>query len=297
MSIPLGQYHLASAPGTGPRDRRSGRKGSGMRGGGERWLGPGETARRFGVSIKALRVYEREHLVEPHRAESGWRLFGPAQLARLHQIIVLRDLGLPLKAIGKLLGARSGLREVLALQRESLEAQHTKISRALDLIAAAERRLDQGDDLSVDDLATLTRGTVVQPSIPMSEFRDRLEALIAERDPSGQTRLAIAKLKDDLRSANLVDALGAELQQIVAEAGRLRANGDVESDAAIELARRWRAFLASVPRPPDRDRKVIRGAYEAAITEAEARPALPPFDPATLEFLKDLMKRTTDRGS
>ncbi len=64
----------------------------------EQWFGPGETARRLGVTTKALGVYEREGLVVPRGAESQWRLYGPAQISRLHQIIVLRDLGLPLKS-------------------------------------------------------------------------------------------------------------------------------------------------------------------------------------------------------
>src|SRR5215468_6550262 len=98
-----------------------------MTGGGKpHWFGPGETARRLGVTIKALRVYEREGLVIPHRAESGWRLYGPAQIARLHQIVVLRDLGLSLKSIRKLVGNRSRLRDVLRLQREALAAQQDK---------------------------------------------------------------------------------------------------------------------------------------------------------------------------
>jgi len=56
----------------------------------EQWLGPGEMARRLGVTPKALRVYEREGLVAAGRTEAGWRVYGPAQAARLHQIIVVR---------------------------------------------------------------------------------------------------------------------------------------------------------------------------------------------------------------
>ncbi|HEX4159801.1 MAG TPA: MerR family transcriptional regulator [Rhizomicrobium sp.] len=99
----------------------------------EQWFGPGETARRLGVTTKALRVYERQGLVVPRRAQSRWRLYGPAQIARLHQIIVLRDLGLPLKAIRTLIGSQPRLAEVLRLQRESLKAQQDRIGRALAL--------------------------------------------------------------------------------------------------------------------------------------------------------------------
>ena len=85
----------------------------------EQWFGPGETARRLGVTTKALRVYEREKLVLPRRAESGWRLYGPAQIARLHQIIVLLAISsLSLNAIKTLIGSHSRLRMSCRLQRE-----------------------------------------------------------------------------------------------------------------------------------------------------------------------------------
>jgi hypothetical protein len=40
----------------------------------EQWLGPGEMARRLGVTPKALRVYERDVLVTAARTEAGWRV-------------------------------------------------------------------------------------------------------------------------------------------------------------------------------------------------------------------------------
>jgi DNA-binding transcriptional MerR regulator len=89
----------------------------------EQWFGPGETARRLGVTTKALRVYEREGLVVPRRAESGWRLYGPAQIARLHQIIVLRDLGLSLRSIKTLIGSQSRLRRQFR-SRQSIRSAH-----------------------------------------------------------------------------------------------------------------------------------------------------------------------------
>jgi DNA-binding transcriptional MerR regulator len=165
----------------------------------EQWLGPGETARRLGVTTKTLRVYERERLVTPHRSASVWRLYGPTQIARLHQIIVLRNLGLSLDSIGKLVGRHSRLRDVLRLQRESLELQHDKIRRAIELIEIAQRRIDEGQNLSLDDLAILTKETVVQQ--PTNEkFVAKLEALIAEKDPTGEASRAFAEMTTDART-------------------------------------------------------------------------------------------------
>ena len=72
-------------------------------------LSPTEVARRFGVSIKALRLYERRGLLKPLRSEAGWRTYGPDQIARLHQILALKGLGLSLASIGQLLASADTL--------------------------------------------------------------------------------------------------------------------------------------------------------------------------------------------
>ncbi len=64
-----------------------------------RHLSPTETSERFGVSIKALRLYEQRGLLTPLRSQAGWRTYGPAQIARLHQILALKRFGLPLARI------------------------------------------------------------------------------------------------------------------------------------------------------------------------------------------------------
>jgi hypothetical protein len=41
-----------------------------------------EAAKRLGVSIKALRLYEQQGLVTPGRTATGYRIFGPVQMDR-----------------------------------------------------------------------------------------------------------------------------------------------------------------------------------------------------------------------
>jgi DNA-binding transcriptional MerR regulator len=64
-------------------------------------LSSAEIAKRFGISIKALRLYEQHGLLKPSRAANGntsaaWRAYGANQVTRLHQILVLKRLGLSL---------------------------------------------------------------------------------------------------------------------------------------------------------------------------------------------------------
>jgi DNA-binding transcriptional MerR regulator len=261
-------------------------------GGREQWFGPGETARRLGVTIKALRVYEREGLVTPQRAQSGWRIYGPNQMVRLHHIIVLRDLGLPLDAIRKLLGSRSHLPEVLGLQRESLMAQRVKVDRALILIEAAQRRLKEGCNISLDDLATLTRETVMQQPTLIKEFETRFKALVAERDPTGSASKILENLKDGSGQA-----LYAEIAGVLSEARPLLEAGEYNSEVAEKIVLRFLDKTANIKRLPEADRNVIRGAYEAVVSETGVRPKPPmPLDAEALTFIREVAKGMRERG-
>src|SRR5262249_21487447 len=122
-------------------------------------LSPTETARRFGVTIKALRLYERRGLLKPLRSTAGWRTYGPDQVTRLHQILALKRLGLSLASIGQLLASADTLAAVLALQDQALIQESRRITRALALIRAARDKLRSGQTLSIDDLATLSKET------------------------------------------------------------------------------------------------------------------------------------------
>ena len=75
----------------------------------ERFFSPGETARRLGVGVRALRLYERKGLVAPARTEAGWRVYGPGEIERLRQVLALKSLGLSLARITELLAGRPSL--------------------------------------------------------------------------------------------------------------------------------------------------------------------------------------------
>lgn len=86
----------------------------------EHFLSPSETARRLGVGVRALRLYERRGLVCPGRTHAGWRVYGPNEIERLHQVLTLKSLGLSLARITQLLGGRvtAWLRRREGLERE-----------------------------------------------------------------------------------------------------------------------------------------------------------------------------------
>ena len=98
-----------------------------------------------GVTVKALRHYDRLGLLRPVRNEAGYRLYQLADLARLQQIVALKSLGLPLKQIRPLLD-----REPLPLvstfrqQRAVLEEKRQLIERAIHALSEAVTALSSG---------------------------------------------------------------------------------------------------------------------------------------------------------
>lgn len=131
-----------------------------------RFFSPAETAKRLKVSTKALRLYETLGLVNPLRTGAGWRTYGPDQMVRLHQVLALKSLGVPLRRVGDLLGDQlADLDTVLLLQEAAVRARMGDDARRLELLVAVRRRLAGGETLSVDDLIHLTRETVMTDPI------------------------------------------------------------------------------------------------------------------------------------
>ena len=97
--------------------------------------------------MRALRVYERHGLVRPARTAAGWRVYGPAELSRLHQVTALKRVGLKLVQIEKLVrGNAASLDRLLALQEDELLHRKRQTDRALALVRKARKHIAEGNN-------------------------------------------------------------------------------------------------------------------------------------------------------
>lgn len=192
-------------------------------------------ARRFGVSVKALRVYEREGLLKPARTVAGWRIYRQAELERLSAILALKQLGLPLKRIGELLRGSGDLAAALALQEAALEDARSEAETALALVRAARAKLADRRSLSPDELGKLVRSTAV------SEFKwnDKMEA-IAQRH---YTQEQLRELRARPFTAEDQARVSAAWEKVFADIEALGPNADPGSDAALDIGRRARVLI------------------------------------------------------
>ena len=248
-----------------------------------RFLSPSETARRLGVSVKALRVYEGLGLVEPHRTETGWRAYGPEQVARL---------GLPLRAIGELLASRlKALDAVLEVQEQALRRSKTEAERGLRLLAAARRRLARGETLSVDDLSQLTRETTMTENrMDPEEYKRVFEPLSAKHfTPEDEARW---------REREIAEGEGGQeaWASIIAEGKGLLAKGLAPSSTeAMDLAVRWMALLHRFSGgDPDVHAK-IEAMWKEAFQDQTFRERSP-MSPELMEFVGQAMRSAYAAG-
>ncbi|GAA0230572.1 MerR family transcriptional regulator [Saccharothrix mutabilis subsp. mutabilis] len=83
----------------------------------------GDLARRSGLSVKAVRFYADRGMVPPtHRGPTGHRRFDHAAAARLDLVRTLRDLGVDLATIQRVLDRETTVAEVAAAHADALDA-------------------------------------------------------------------------------------------------------------------------------------------------------------------------------
>lgn len=62
----------------------------------------GEVAELLKITVRTIRYYEEEELLEPHRTNGGTRLYSSQHLARLKAILHLAENGFPLEVIRRI---------------------------------------------------------------------------------------------------------------------------------------------------------------------------------------------------
>ena len=102
----------------------------------------GELSRRTGISVRMLRYYEEEGLLQPPRRESGYRDYGPTEEKLARRIRMFSDAGLKLDAIRILLPCVLNDRPELEFCDEVRATLTREISGVEERIACLEASRD-----------------------------------------------------------------------------------------------------------------------------------------------------------
>lgn len=134
----------------------------------------GELAKLSGVSVRKIRFYSDRHLLpERLRTSSNYRIYSDADVARLDLIRALRQAGIGLEAIGKLLARRLPLRQVLEMRLQTLEAEIVAQRRIAATLRAALRTPDP-TEADLRRLWTMTHLSQTQFRAAIEQFYDKV---------------------------------------------------------------------------------------------------------------------------
>jgi DNA-binding transcriptional MerR regulator len=105
----------------------------------------GELSRLTGVTVRTLHHYDAIGLVRPsQRTPAGYRLYDDPDVLRLQQVLVLRELGVPLDEIGAAIDQATDREALLRKHRAALIDKRGRIDAMVTAVDAALRVLEKG---------------------------------------------------------------------------------------------------------------------------------------------------------
>jgi MerR family transcriptional regulator, thiopeptide resistance regulator len=193
-----------------------------------------------GVTVRTLHLYDRLGLLKPAAlSESGYRLYGEAELERLEHILALRFIGFNLEQIKELLqSSNRPLVVALRMQREVIAAQKRRLESALAAIDEAERALS--GDAPADRWETLRAVIEV--------FKMQNDWSWTQEYYSEEARQKLEEYRNDT-PREVVEQGQRDWTALIAEVEAAASSGiDPSSAQAQALAQRWRDLLAQFTR-------------------------------------------------
>ncbi len=197
-----------------------------------------------GVSPKMLRDYDRLGIFRPVWVDelTGYRSYSPAQLPEIRRIVALRDLGVGLAEIRRIMSGGADLAVILEARRVALEAERREVDRRLAAL----------------DIDVAMAGAAGHPDVVVRAIESELVAAMDVRD--GDVGRAFYELEAYVRDAGRRRARPPGAIADASASGRSRTevfvpiHGRLEPTASIASRRLPRVRAATI---------LVRGSYEA----------------------------------
>lgn len=156
----------------------------------------GELARRTGLTVKTVRFWSDEGLVPPtDRTSAGYRLYGQEALARLALVRTLRDLGVDLRTVQRVLEREVTVAEVAAAHADALDAQIRMLRIHRTVLRAVADRGATPEELEI--MNKLAQMTGEERRRLVTNFLDDVFADLDEGSVESRMRQAMPDLPDE----------------------------------------------------------------------------------------------------
>ena len=188
----------------------------------------GELARRAGVTVRLLHHYDEIGLLKPsYHTGSGHRLYTADDVARLHRVLSLRQLGFALEEIRDCLD-RPGFSpaEVIAMHVARLRDRIARERRLCERLEALAGRLRGAEEVSADEFLSMIQEMTMIENYYTPE---QLEQLKRRGEQLGEERI---------RQSH------EDWADLIAEVRAAKDRGaDPMSPEVLDLARRWTGLV------------------------------------------------------
>ncbi|MFD7606414.1 MerR family transcriptional regulator [Streptomyces mirabilis] len=148
----------------------------------------GELARATGLTVRTIRYWSDEGALPPvARSSGGYRLYDAGSVARLELIRTLRELGLGLDAVRKVLAGETTVAEVAAAHVTALDAQISSLKVTRAVLSSVARRGSTAEEMTL--MNKLARLSAAERKRIMEEFVEELFHGLDSVDPAIQERM------------------------------------------------------------------------------------------------------------
>ena len=187
-----------------------------------------EVSRRTGVTVRALQYYDRIGLFKPaNRTEAGYRLYDDADLGRLSEILLFRELEFPLKEIQRILDSPAYDREKALIQQiELLELRKERLGNLI--LFARNMQSSGGKEMQFEAF----------DKQKIESYKEQAKAAWGNTEQYREF-----SEKDANRTEAERDALSAGMMDIFREFGKIRDQSPASKDAQ-KLARDLQAYIS-----------------------------------------------------
>ncbi|MYR40944.1 MerR family transcriptional regulator [Streptomyces sp. SID5910] len=178
----------------------------------------GELARATGLTVRTIRYWSDEGALPPlARSSGGYRLYDAASVARLELIRTLRELGLGLADVRRILSGETTVAQVAAAHVSALDAQISSLKVTRAVLSTVARRGSTAEEMTL--MNKLARLSAAERARIVDDFMTELFDGIDTADPDVRRRLRFTAptLPDD-PTPEQVDAW-VELAELIQDPG------------------------------------------------------------------------------
>jgi MerR family transcriptional regulator, thiopeptide resistance regulator len=235
----------------------------------------GALARRTGLTVRTLHHYDEIDLLRPSlRTEAGYRLYTADDLARLQQVLSLRQLGFSLEQVRDCLNGRGfSPLEVIRLHLERLREQIEMQRGLCERLEALANHFRAAEKVSADEFIR-----TIEEMTKMEKYYtpEQLETLKKRREQVGEERMRQAPAD----WAELGAAVKAEMEK----------GTDPTDPKVLALAQRWQDLVNEFTGGDPGIEQSLRRLWEEQGDKLAAQHKMDYYDPKAGEYIGKAME-------